>query len=164
MEDSIWIILSGKAGANVGRDHIAPRAPSGHFRIVPVPSRTLVLFTPTLPPHLRDHQTRRGNSEPMDGQQRTISLCQYVAGDFAIEIDGTPYFFGNLTAVRQQEILDYELQVYVCEGTDQEKLDWFKIINIAGKKLTPQELRNAIYTGPWLADNRGWFRKTSYPA
>ncbi|MDL1890893.1 DUF262 domain-containing protein, partial [Nitrospirales bacterium NOB] len=61
----------------------------------------------------------RGGYELMDGQQRTISLCQYVAGDFAIEIDKTPYFFGNLTAVRQQEILDYELQIYVCEGTDQ---------------------------------------------
>ncbi|MBV6457317.1 MAG: hypothetical protein HONBIEJF_00425 [Fimbriimonadaceae bacterium] len=102
--------------------------------------------------------------ELMDGQQRTISLCQYVAGDFAIEIDKTPYFFGNLTAVRQQEILDYELQIYVCEGTDQEKLDWFTIINIAGEKLTDQELRNAIYTGPWLADAKRWFSKTGCPA
>ncbi len=106
----------------------------------------------------------RGGYELMDGQQRTISLCQYVAGDFAIEIDKTPYFFGNLTAVRQQEILDYELQIYVCEGTDQEKLDWFKIINIAGEKLTDQELRNAIYTGPWLADAKRWFSKTGCPA
>lgn len=102
--------------------------------------------------------------ELMDGQQRTISLCQYVAGDFSIEIDSNPYFFGNLTAVRQQEILDYELQIYVCEGTDQEKLDWFKIINIAGEKLTDQELRNAIYTGPWLADAKRWFSKTGCPA
>ena len=102
--------------------------------------------------------------ELMDGQQRTISICQYVEGDFAIEIDKTPYFFGNLTAVRQQEILDYQLQIYVCEGTDQEKLDWFKIINIAGEKLTDQELRNAIYTGPWLADAKRWFSKTGCPA
>ncbi len=102
--------------------------------------------------------------ELMDGQQRTISICQYVAGDFAIEIDKTPYFFGNLTAVRQQEILDYELQIYVCEGTDQERLDWFKIINIAGERLFEQELRNAIYTGPWLADAKRWFSKTGCPA
>lgn len=101
--------------------------------------------------------------ELMDGQQRTISICQYVAGDFAIEIDKTPYFFGNLTAVRQQEILDYELQIYVCEGTDQERLDWFKIINIAGERLFEQELRNAIYTGPWLADAKRWFSKTGCP-
>jgi hypothetical protein len=102
--------------------------------------------------------------ELMDGQQRTISICQYVKGDFAIEIDKTPYFFGNLTAVRQQEILDYDLQIYVCEGTDQEKLDWFKIINIAGEELSPQELRNAIFTGPWLADAKRWFSKAACPA
>ena len=102
--------------------------------------------------------------ELMDGQQRTISICQYVQGDFPVMIDKTPYFFGNLTAVRQQEILDYELQIYVCEGTDQEKLDWFKIINIAGVELSPQELRNAIYTGPWLADAKRWFSKPGCPA
>lgn len=102
--------------------------------------------------------------ELMDGQQRTISICQYVAGDFSVEIDGSPKNFGNLTGDKQQEILDYELQVYVCEGTDSEKLDWFKIINIAGEKLTDQELRNAIYTGPWLADAKRWFSKTGAPA
>ena len=102
--------------------------------------------------------------ELMDGQQRTVSICQYVEGDFAIEIEGTPYFFGNLTATRQQEILDYELQIYICEGTDQERLDWFKIINIAGEKLSDQEMRNAIYTGPWLADAKRWFSKSGCPA
>lgn len=102
--------------------------------------------------------------ELMDGQQRTISICQYVEGDFAIEIDGKPHFFHNLTVERKQQILDYELQIYVCEGSDQAKLDWFKIINIAGEKLTDQELRNAIYTGPWLADAKRWFSKTGCPA
>lgn len=102
--------------------------------------------------------------ELMDGQQRTISICQYVEGDFAVEIDGSPMFFANLTAEKQQQILDYELSVYVCDGTDGEKLDWFKIINIAGKPLTNQELRNAIYTGPWLADAKRWFSRTGAPA
>lgn len=102
--------------------------------------------------------------ELMDGQQRTISVCQYVQGDFSVEIDGSPMNFGNLTANKRQEILDYELSVYVCEGTDSEKLDWFKIINIAGERLTDQELRNAIYTGPWLADAKRWFSKTGAPA
>lgn len=102
--------------------------------------------------------------ELMDGQQRTISICQYVAGDFSIEIDGSPMNFGNLTGNKRQEILDYELQVYVCEGNDSEKLDWFKIINIAGERLTDQELRNAIYTGTWFADAKRWFSKTGAPA
>jgi hypothetical protein len=102
--------------------------------------------------------------ELMDGQQRTISICQYVAGDFSVEIDGSPMNCGNLTSDQRQEILDYELSIYVCEGTDKEKLDWFKIINIAGERLTDQELRNAIYTGPWLADAKRWFSKTGAPA
>jgi len=102
--------------------------------------------------------------ELMDGQQRTVSICQYVQGDFAVEIDGSPKFFNNLTPEKQKQILDYELSVYVCEGTEGEKLDWFKIINIAGEKLTDQELRNAIYTGPWLADAKRWFSRSGGPA
>lgn len=102
--------------------------------------------------------------ELMDGQQRTISICQYLQSDFSVEINGSPMSFGNLTDNKRQEILDYELSIYVCEGTDSEKLDWFKIINIAGKPLTNQELRNAIYTGTWLADAKRWFSKTGAPA
>lgn len=102
--------------------------------------------------------------ELMDGQQRTVSICQYVQGDFPVEIDGSPRFFNNLTTEKQKQILDYELSVYVCEGGDGEKLDWFKIINIAGEKLTDQELRNAIYTGPWLADAKRWFSRSNCPA
>jgi len=102
--------------------------------------------------------------ELMDGQQRTVSICQYVQGDFAVEMAGSPMFFNNLTAEKRKQILDYELSVYVCEGTEGEKLDWFKIINIAGEKLTDQELRNAIYAGPWLADAKRWFSKTGTPA
>jgi hypothetical protein len=102
--------------------------------------------------------------ELMDGQQRTVSICQYVQGDFAVEIDSSPMFFNNLTAEKQKQIIDYELSVYVCEGTEGEKLDWFKIINIAGEKLTDQELRNAIYTGPWLAEAKRWFSRSGGPA
>lgn len=105
-----------------------------------------------------------GGFELMDGQQRTVSICQYVQGDYSVDINGSPMFFDNLTAEKKQQILDYKLSVYVCEGTDGEKLDWFKIINIAGEKLTDQELRNAIYTGPWLADAKRWFSKTGAPA
>lgn len=105
-----------------------------------------------------------GNYEVMDGQQRTISLCQYVNGDFSVEFDGNPYAFHNLTHDEQEQILDYPLQVYFCDGTDKEKLDWFKIINIAGEKLTPQELRNAVYTGSWLTDAKLKFSKSNAPA
>lgn len=89
-----------------------------------------------------------GNFEVLDGQQRTISICQYVQGDFSIN----HLTFANLTHTEQQQIMDYPLMIYICEGTDKEKLDWFKIINIAGEQLTTQELRNAIYTGEWLTE------------
>lgn len=103
--------------------------------------------------------------ELMDGQQRTISICQYVNGDYSVEIDGMPRGYPNLTPDKKKQIDDYELSVYVCEGEDSEKLDWFKVINIAGVKLSDQELRNAIYTGPWLADAKRWFSKrTGTPA
>lgn len=102
--------------------------------------------------------------ELMDGQQRTISICQYVQGDYPVVIDGLPMFFGNLTPEKKKQILDYELSIYVCDGEEGEKLDWFKVINIAGVKLTDQELRNAIYTGPWLTDAKRWFSKAGAPA
>jgi hypothetical protein len=98
--------------------------------------------------------------EVLDGQQRTISICEYVAGKFSIN----SMYFHNLTNVEKEQILDYKLMVYFCEGDDKEKLDWFKTINIAGEKLTNQELRNAIYTGIWLTDAKKYFSKTGCPA
>ncbi|MDR1451705.1 MAG: DUF262 domain-containing protein [Helicobacteraceae bacterium] len=98
--------------------------------------------------------------EVLDGQQRTISFCQYIKGDFSLNYQ----YFHNLTKEEQSRILDYELMIYFCEGTDKEKLDWFKIINIAGMKLTDQELRNAIYTGEWLTNAKSIFSKTNCPA
>ena len=97
-----------------------------------------------------------GGYEVLDGQQRTISLGQYVTGDFSLN----DRFFHNLTQEEQEQILNYELMIYFCEGTDRERLDWFKTINIAGEKLTDQELRNAVYTGPWLSDAKLKFSKS----
>lgn len=101
-----------------------------------------------------------GTYEVIDGQQRTISICQYVAGDFAYEFR----YFNNLTTDEKQEILNYKLMVYICTGTDSEKLEWFRTINIAGEKLTEQELRNAVYSGPWVSDAKRYFSKNSCPA
>ena len=101
-----------------------------------------------------------GTFEILDGQQRTISFCQYVAGDFSVK----NRTFHNLTVTEQQQILDYPCMIYFCEGNDKEKLDWFKIINIAGEKLTDQELRNAVYTGTWLTSAKGIFSKTQCAA
>ncbi len=101
-----------------------------------------------------------GKLEIIDGQQRTISVAQYVHGDFSL--DGK--YFHSLQADEQGRILDYELTIYACTGTDSEKLAWFKVINIAGETLRPQELRNAVYAGPWLADARAHFSRPNGPA
>lgn len=101
-----------------------------------------------------------GTYEVLDGQQRTISICQYYNGDFSLDYQ----YFHNLTEEEKEQILNYELMIYFCEGSDKEKLDWFKTINIAGMKLTDQELRNAIYTGQWLTDAKRHFSKTNCAA
>ena len=101
-----------------------------------------------------------GTFEVLDGQQRTISFCQYVKGEFSVDNRA----FHNLTETEKQQILDYKLMVYFCEGNDKEKLDWFKIINIAGEKLTDQELRNAVYTGTWLTAAKSIFSKSNCAA
>ena len=101
-----------------------------------------------------------GTFEIIDGQQRTISIAQYIDGIFSIESK----YSHNLPSDKEELILNYKLMVYVCTGTDSEKLEWFKTINIAGKKLTPQELRNAVYAGTWLSDAKRYFSRTSCAA
>lgn len=103
-----------------------------------------------------------GSFELLDGQQRTLSICEYVAGNFSMEFEvGLPQSFHNLTDAQQDKILDYELMVYICEGEEKERLDWFRTINIAGEKLTNQELLNINYIGTWLSDAKRKFSKTN---
>jgi hypothetical protein len=102
----------------------------------------------------------RAKYEVLDGQQRTLSLCQYLSGKFSLD----EQYFKNLPQDRKDALLDYELTVYVCEGPESEKLEWFRTINIAGEKLTDQELLNAAYTGPWLLSAKTYFSKTNCPA
>lgn len=101
-----------------------------------------------------------GSFELMDGQQRTLSLLQYLAGGFSIDYR----FFHNLDATEQAKLLDYNLLVYACEGTDKERQEWFRRINVAGAVLTDQEMRNAVYAGPWCTDARKYFSKPGGPA
>ena len=101
-----------------------------------------------------------GTYEIIDGQQRTISICQYVDGVFAYDFA----YFNNLQKDEKEQILDYELTVYICSGKDSEKLKWFETINIAGEELTKQELRNAVYSGSWVSDAKRYFSKIGAPA
>ena len=103
-----------------------------------------------------------GNFEMIDGQQRTISICRYVEGRFTVDDlfdinEGRK--FHTLDAAEKEAILGYELTVYQCSGSKSELLKWFRTINIAGEKLTEQELRNAVYHGKWVTDAKKYFSK-----
>ena len=107
-----------------------------------------------------------GNFEIIDGQQRTISICQYVDGDFSVKVGSFPENrgFHNLQNDEKEQILNYKLTVYLCSGADSEKLEWYKTINIAGEELTNQELLNAVYHGSWVSDAKRHFSKSNCPA
>ena len=112
-----------------------------------------------------DPVTGEDHFEVLDGQQRTISICRFVTSGFSVEDpSGSTVYFSGLPQDVKDAILGYELQVYVCEGTDSERLAWFRTINTAGEALTEQELRNANYPGRWLSDAKRYFSKTSGPA
>ncbi len=104
--------------------------------------------------------SKEGKYEQLDGQQRTISICQYVTGEFTFN----GVYFHTLPKSQQENFLNYELQLYICEGTETEKYSWFERINIAGAVLTKQELRNGIFVGTWLSDAKEFFSKPNCPA
>jgi hypothetical protein len=88
--------------------------------------------------------------EVLDGQQRITSVGRFVTGKFAIKVAGKEQVFSSLPTDDQQKILDSELLIYECEGTETEIKEWFQTVNIAGVPLNKQELLNAIYSGPFI--------------
>jgi hypothetical protein len=103
----------------------------------------------------------------LDGQQRTLSICEFAEGNFYMPIGDANLKIFNIRRIRPElydNFMNYELLVYICEGTKDEQLEWFKTINIAGKALTDQELRNINYTGEWLTSAKKYFSKTNCSA
>lgn len=105
-----------------------------------------------------------GRLEVIDGQQRITSICKFVKGQFSVDItmdiDGNKKRTGydDLQAA-QEAFNNYELMAFVCEGDNASKMKWFRRINIAGVKLTEQELRNANYHGSWVTDAKKYFSR-----
>ena len=108
-----------------------------------------------------------GVYEIIDGQQRTISIAQYVTNKFSV---GNLFDwrdkrkFQRLQEDQKEVIKNYKLQIYRCIGSDSDRLHWFERINIAGEKLTPQEIKNAVYYGPWLEEAKRYFSRRGCPA
>jgi len=91
------------------------------------------------------------NLEVLDGQQRITSFGRFVTNKLAIKDEnGMEQYFDSLAADKQKKILDAELLIYECEGTESEIKEWFRTINIAGVPLNNQELLNAVYSGPFV--------------
>ena len=88
--------------------------------------------------------------EVLDGQQRITSIGRFVTNKFAIMDNDNPKNFDSLPADQQAKLRDSKLLIYECEGTETEIKQWFETINIAGVPLSPQELLNAIYSGPFV--------------
>lgn len=113
-----------------------------------------------------------GTYEVLDGQQRIISICRYATNPaISVKIpsktlpgkfDSVNY--ANLYDEQKEQFLDYELQVYICKGTEQEKIDWFQVINIAGVELENQEILNAVLHSTWLTDAKSVFSRKGCPA
>ena len=100
----------------------------------------------------------------LDGQQRTLSVMQYLKHQFPITIDGRKYYWDALPDDKYNAIMNYEFMIYICEGDSSEKLSWFTVVNIAGEKLSNQELLNSSYTGVWLSDAKRYFSKRNCAA
>jgi hypothetical protein len=99
--------------------------------------------------------------EVLDGQQRITSIGRFVTGKFAIKVAGQEQTFSSLPKELQQLILDSELLVYECQGTETEIKEWFRTINIAGVPLNTQELLNAVYSGPFVTKAKSEFSNSN---
>lgn len=97
--------------------------------------------------------------EVLDGQQRTLSIMNFLKHQFTIELDGKTIYWDSLTDDQYKQLMNYKLMIYWCTGSDSEKLSWFKTVNIAGERLSDQELRNITYVGSWLSDAKRHFSK-----
>ena len=109
-----------------------------------------------------------GTYDCLDGQQRTISLCNFVDGISSFQApwlkDNVRIYIHTLKRIDPDlyaKFMNYELEVYICRGTKAEQMEWFKTINIAGEELYPQELRNASYVSRWLTDAKRYFSKAN---
>lgn len=100
-----------------------------------------------------------GTMECLDGRQRSQSICQFVHNKWSVNFRGNATNFRGLPTDIKERILNYELQVYEVKGKESDKLAWFETINIPGSPLTPQELRNSIFTGTWLTAAKEYFSK-----
>lgn len=99
-------------------------------------------------------KTDTNKYEVLDGQQRITSIGRFVNTTYPFSVSdkyGNPRYFDSLSPEEQQKILKTKLTIYICEGNSEEIDEWFKIINMVGEDLTPQERLNASYYGSFTS-------------
>ena len=102
-----------------------------------------------------------GKFEVLDGQQRTISICDYIKGTFGVD----NIYFHSLDATAKQNILNYKLTIYTCKSDSyEEKIKWFRVVNISGERLFEQELRNAVFASSFVDAARAYFSQNNCAA
>lgn len=111
-----------------------------------------------------------GTYEVLDGQQRLISICKFALNRFNISSPSgmsrveNVTNFENLYEESKEIFNNYKLEIYICSGTDSEKIEWFKAINVPGEKLENQEILNAVLCSKWLTDAKVYFSRNNCPA
>lgn len=109
-------------------------------------------------------KTAENKYEILDGQQRITSLGRFVTEKFAIiDENGNERNFSSLDPPEQKRIMNTPLTIYICEGEESEIKAWFKTINIAGVPLNEQEVRNAIYSGPFVTSAKKVYSNSNNP-
>ena len=93
----------------------------------------------------------------VDGLQRTTTICDFVAGRFALR--GLEYLskyegkrYHELPRAMQRRIEETSLMVNVIQSGTPEEVTFniFSRINTGGMELTGQEIRHALHKGPVL--------------
>lgn len=101
-----------------------------------------------------------------DGQQRTISIGDFLDGVYSYTFTqfgkNEPKKFYGMTPKQQEQILGHDIDIMICIGTPEEQLENFRRVNTNGEPLNEQEMRNAAYTGTWLADAKARFSNGNF--
>lgn len=83
--------------------------------------------------------------EIIDGKQRLNAMISFINNKYTLLIEGKEYFYNELPDDYKQVIYSHPLLINIAYGseyneiTDQDKIDWFKMINFSG---TPQEIEH----------------------
>ena len=98
----------------------------------------------------------------IDGQQRLMVLCGFINNEFPLtyytggQLKTT--FFSALPELWKKQILEYKVRVWICDGSEEEQVKWFKKINQPTCVLTQQEVRNSGFGGyEWLEMAKSYF-------